>query len=131
VKWYDSASQSKSQYVFANSIRCRELADKYMRDVDDPTEDLVLDSVEFSSPADSCIAKFHRFTTATAGWQTYHALYRRRFVLNLVSGEKLYGEVCQEEKDCGNGRNVQIAHRADAAYQQAVKGQKIDVSKVK
>jgi hypothetical protein len=51
--------------------------------------------------------------------------------MDLLSGKRLYSDQCRVERDCGNGNNMKFGRKGEAAFQQALKGEEVNLSKLK
>jgi len=129
--WHYSASQVKAQSIFQNRLHCRKLADEYVRkaNAEIPTTLTSLDSVDFSSAANSCFALFRSYTEYVNG--DYKSTSRGLLVVNLISGEELYQDSASETSGGAHGDWNKVLRQAIAAFQQAMNGKEVNVSKIK
>jgi hypothetical protein len=93
--------------VFQQRLRCKSVADDYVKKNSDDNSTLFLERVGFSPSRRSCVAAFTRWTTAKRGEiHDYETI-------DILSGETLFSDGCIENDPesttfCGNGRDMQL-----------------------
>jgi hypothetical protein len=133
VEGYHLVHDKTTAEVFSRRLRCDELASQYVRKESSDTELLRVGLVGYSAASNSCLA----YLTDWDQLSPTHTDQEWR-VMDLLSGEVFYSESCREERVnglerdwCGNGRDMKLGRRGEAAFRQAVNGQEIDVEKIK
>jgi hypothetical protein len=116
---YNHLSARNAQETFEQHLRCRQLADEYVRKESDDTDTVFLRAVDYSRDSASCIASFETWEHIS---NTYTVL--RWQVVNLLTADEIYGASCHEQTDCGDGNNIRIATSAQSAFDDAIRGRK-------
>jgi hypothetical protein len=102
--------------VFDERLRCKSLADAYIKANSDEHSYLMLERVDFSPSRNSCIAT-SRGTNLQDGDERY-------FVVDVISGERLFNRGCSGDETsksyCGNGRNGALKDERDKTFERAV-----------
>ena len=101
---------------FEQRIRCKQLAEDYVKKNSDDYTTVFLDRTDFSVRRNSCVAAT---STARRGLWNYD-------VIDVATGDNLYGDYCQDDHPtsktwCGNGRNISLGDKRDKAFDEAVK----------
>jgi hypothetical protein len=120
VKWYDSASQAKSRYMFGQRVRCRELADQYAKRESSDMQSVSVEMVGYSVASNSCVAYFHTWNHIAADYEV-----QEWQVMDVLSGEMHNYEACTVQTgECGHGNDTKFGEKSKAAFQQAITGRK-------
>jgi hypothetical protein len=132
VEIYNRRTANKSQQLFSQRIRCKQLADRYARQ--NPDEDVgtfFLQAVDYSTVSNSCIAYFKRLETVNATLQGRHGQYDYYTwqVVDLLTGNTIYEESCgdSDSNSCWRGKvspGNKFPEEARAAFDEAVTGKK-------
>jgi hypothetical protein len=106
--------------VFEEKIRCKGLAEVYVKSNSEDESFVLLERVDYSPARNSCIA------SALEVHEPGHGSSEHYRVVDLLSGETLYKGFCNNNSEsgttyCGNGRNVALANARDAAFASALK----------
>jgi hypothetical protein len=133
VEGYHVAHDKTTAEIFSRRLRCDEVANEYVKKESSDTEFLRLELVGYNIASNSCVAYL------TDGNQLFPDHTDREWrVMDLLSREVFYSESCRLEQInalerdwCGNGRDMKLGRRGEAAFRQAMNGQEIDVEKIK
>jgi hypothetical protein len=111
-------SKSKSPEggeLFQHRLRCKTVADDYIRANSDDSSALFLERVDYSPSRHSCIAALIRWTTGKRKVQTCNCFVEIHDyqTVDLLSGESLYSGECLENDPqstlfCGGGRDMRL-----------------------
>ena len=123
---YQQFHEKRTAEVFSRRLRCNELANQYARKESNDAQSVSVEIVGYSGVSNSCVAYFQV-------WEQLSKEYTDREwrVMNLLSGEVLYTDHCREERDCGDGNDMKFGRRSEVAFQQTVKGEDVNLSKLK
>jgi hypothetical protein len=103
--------------VFEERLRCKELADAYLKAETEEDSYTTLDRVDFSPSRNSCIVATRQLT--------YRHWSERFDVVDVISGEALFHGRCNGDDPasksyCGNGGNVSLRNQRDKSFEKAV-----------
>jgi hypothetical protein len=113
------AGNRSNDEVFQQRLRCKSVADDYLKKNSGDESTLFLERVDFSPSRHSCVAAFTRWTTGKKGEiHDYETV-------DILSGEILFIKGCIENNPkvttfCGNGRDVQLNQERDKALETAL-----------
>jgi hypothetical protein len=133
VEGYHVAHDKTTAEVFSRRLRCDEVASQYEKRKSNDTDTVHLEMVGYSAASNSCVGYF-------TGWSQIVPTDTSREwrVVDVLSGEVFYEDNCRLEQShglerdwCGNGRDMKLGRRGEAAFRQAINGQEIDVEKIK
>jgi hypothetical protein len=118
-----AARDGKRQEVFREKLRCKEVADSYVKSNSEEGVLVTTDRVEYSAARNSCLASIDEIHGRTGGSSEY---YR---AVDLMSGEVLYAGFCNNNTAsggsyCGNGKNVTLERSRDDAFVTALQSTK-------
>jgi hypothetical protein len=102
----------KSKQKFEQRIRCKSLADGYVRKESNETEGVLLREVGYSSIHNSCFAAVTTYSDPFQGWE----------LVDLLSGETTQIGTCNVQRNCGNGNDMKDAADLDIAFKRAIDG---------
>lgn len=106
--------------AFQRRLRCKNLADNYLKESSDDNTTVLLDRDEFSPARNSCIAEVTR---------TEHGVRGGRLLMfdavDILTGETLFTGLCNGNDAnsatfCGNGRDMQLMERRDKVLEAAL-----------
>lgn len=123
---YHQVRERRAAEVFSRRLRCNELANQYAGRESNDMQSVNAEMVGYSAVSNSCVAYFQFWEQISS-----HYTVREWRVVDLLSGERLYTDQCREERDCGEGNDVRFGRRSEAAFQQAVKGEEVNVGRHK
>lgn len=126
VAGYRPLHQGRSGEVFSRRLRCSELANQYAKSESNDARSVSAETVGYSEASNSCVAYFTILETVSPQYDVQE--WR---VMDLLSGERLHSDNCRSDRDCGDGNDMKFGRRSEVAFQQAVKGEQVDVSRVK
>ena len=122
-----AAGTLDSTELFQHRLRCKNIADDYIRANSDESSTLFLERVDFSLSRQSCIAAFTRLTTGKRKVQRCNCFVEVHDyeTVDLLSGETLYGGECLENDPesslfCGNGRDMRLSEERGKALDSAL-----------
>ncbi|HLI62683.1 MAG TPA: hypothetical protein VKV05_04745 [Terriglobales bacterium] len=121
VQTYHTLSVKTAREMFAEKLRCKELAAGYIREQSTDSMSLILQRVDYSATSNSCVAYFHTWEDV-GNRNTYNE--RRWQVVDLLTAKMLYDDHCREETNCGGGNDIRMDDEAEAAFDEAVNGRK-------
>lgn len=128
VQIYHVVRANAAKEAFNQKVRCKELAEGYIRQQSNESTSVSLQDVDYSATADSCVGYFHV-------WEDVgnRNKYNRREwqVVDLLTGKTLYDNECREETNCGGGTDIKSDEEAEAAFDEAVTGKKAKPSSMK
>jgi hypothetical protein len=132
VESYHVVHDKTTAEVFSRRLRCDELANEFVKKESSDTESVSLELMGYSTASNSCVGYL------TDGNQRFPNHIEREWrVVDLLSHEVFYSDWCRVEKAdperywCGDGRDMTLGRRGEAAFRQAMNGQEIDVEKIK
>jgi hypothetical protein len=105
--------------VFQQRVRCKSLADDFVKKSSDDSTTLFLERVEFSSARHSCIGAFMRVLAGKRGTvYSYEAI-------DILTGEALYSGTCvgndaNSRIFCGNGRDMELTGERNKTFADAL-----------
>jgi len=108
-----------SNELFQRRVRCKSLADDFVKKSSDESTNLLLERVEYSPARHSCIGAFTRVHGRRGTLYSFEAI-------DILTGETLYSGECTRENDansrfsCGNGRDVQLIEKRDETLESAL-----------
>jgi hypothetical protein len=103
--------------VFEERLRCKGLADAYLKAETEEDSYTTLDRVDFSPSRNTCIV---------ATRQLIYRHWSERFaVVDVISGESLFhgwctGDDATSKSYCGNGGNVRLKSERDKVFDKAI-----------
>lgn len=108
---------SRRQNAFQQKLRCKELAESYVRSNSNDMSTVYLERSGFSTHRNSCVAAISKVFISDS-WD-----YE---VVDVISGDTLYSGNCFRNRTsdslwCGNGRDVQLSGERDKAFNEVVK----------
>ena len=116
VELYHHHYDGLSKEAFAQRSRCVALAHQYIRNNSDNDTNLYLDKVDFSQTSNTCIAAIHSYTSYGASTEQSWEL------VDLLTAEVTPIGSCNEQRDCGHGRDIDYLDRLNSAFKRAVDG---------
>ena len=121
------APDRDSGQLFQHRLRCKTVADDYIRANSDDSGTLFLERVDFSPNRHSCIATFIRLGTGKRKVQSCNCFVEIHGyeTVYLLSGETLYSDECFENDPestlfCGNGRDMRLNEERGKALDSAL-----------
>jgi hypothetical protein len=112
IEYGHRRSDLKSKQVFEQRIRCKTLAESYVRKESNDTNYVHLEQVGYSAKSNSCFA-------AVTTWSDP---YRDWILVDLLSGESTDVGICNEQRDCGGGNDMKYAADLRAAFKMSIDG---------
>ena len=113
--------------LFQHRLRCKSVADDYIKADSDDSSTLFPDRVDYSSSRHSCIATFIRYTTGKRKVQHCNCFIETHDyeTVDLLSGETLFSDFCEENDSesrwfCGNGRDMKLNEERGKALESAL-----------
>lgn len=104
---------ARSKAAFEQRARCKSLADRYARASTNDTQAAILERVDFSPSRNSCFAEIHLgYADDVRGWE----------LVDLLSGKETLIGLCNESRDCGNGRDIKMEKDLNAEFEHAIEG---------
>lgn len=108
---------SHLQNAFQQKLRCKQLAESYVKSNSDGTTTVYLERSGFSTHRNSCVAATSRIFMSDS-WD-----YE---VVDVITGDTLYSGNCFRNKTsdslwCGNGRDVQLLEERNKAFDEVVR----------
>jgi hypothetical protein len=105
------------QNTFQRKLRCKQLAESYVRSNSDDMTAVSFERSGFSTHLNSCVA---------ATTKTFMVDSRDYEVIDVISGDTLYSGNCFSNTTsgsnwCGNGRNLQLLGERDKIFDETVK----------
>jgi hypothetical protein len=116
VDYIHRHSDQRMKQAFVQKERCRNLANRYIRENSKDETSLTLEEVDFSPASNSCIAAIWSFDPNPI---RYNEDWR---LVDLVSGKETLVGSCGVGNDCGNGRNIHIGQRLEIEFKSAIDG---------
>lgn len=104
-----------SKEAFAQRMRCRTLADKYVRSNSNEDVSVTLQKVDYSPASNTCFAGFETWISSSLGNEVSWDL------VNLLTGEETPIGICNLSQ-CGEGPNIHYEDRLDVAFKNAIDG---------
>jgi hypothetical protein len=132
VEIFTRRSANKSQQLFSQRIRCKQLADRYAKQhSDEDVGTFFLQAVDYSTVSNSCVAYFKQLELVNAtlqGRYGQHEYYTWQ-VVDLLTGNTIYEESCgdSDSNSCWRGEvspGDKFPEEAKAAFDEAVTGKK-------
>lgn len=116
------AKSMVSAEAFQRRLRCKSLADQYVKQSSDDNSTMFVDRVEISPARNSCIAAVSRAEHGQRG-----TLWSYETV-DILTGETLFTGLCNQNDQrsplfCGNGRDTQLMDKRDKALEAALSKQ--------
>jgi len=109
----------RSRERFEMNLRCKQLADDFVKRGTSDYHDVMLNEVRFSSSRNQCVASIDEVSRTPPLSDEW-----RYIVVDVLSGEILFSDICSEGKSaplyCGAGRNIDITSKRDTAFRNAV-----------
>jgi hypothetical protein len=124
VQSYQRIRENRTAELFSRRVRCNELANKYAERESADNQSVRVKQVAYSAASNSCVGYFSAFQQIGLSYEWWR-------VIDLLTDEELYGGTCREDRDCGNGKNMALMKQAELAFRQAVKGEEVNVKKLK
>jgi hypothetical protein len=103
---------ARSKAAFEQRARCKSLADRYARETTNDTQAAILERVDFSPSRNSCFAEFRGYADDVRSWE----------LVDLLSGEETLIGLCNENRDCGNGKDIKMESNLNAEFKHAIEG---------
>jgi hypothetical protein len=117
VEYIHQRNDQQSKQAFDQKLRCKALADAYIRTQNkDETALSNIDEVGYSQSTNTCFAAVHEYETfGQATWVEYS-------LIDLTSGKIDSIGSCDENRDCGNGRDMKLSSELSDDFKQAIEG---------
>jgi hypothetical protein len=112
VEYGHRRSDFKSKQKFEQRIRCKSLADGYVRKESNKTEGVLLSEVGYSAIHNSCFAAVTTYRDPFQGWE----------LVDLLSGKTTQIGTCNVQRNCGNGNDMKYSADLDIAFKRAIEG---------
>jgi hypothetical protein len=122
VEGYHRFYTKKAQELFSQRLRCKGLADHYVKQQSTDSMTVILYNVDYSTTSNSCIGYFHVLDDVHR--EHYLTQDITSLVTDLLTGEELYQDHCVEDRNCGGGNDFRIMNEAKSAFDEAVNGKK-------
>ena len=105
--------------ILDSRLRCRGIADSYVRENTDARGTVAADRADYSPARNSCIASV--FGSSRPGGSTRSVTSVDYKVIDLLSGDVLFAGSCNNSDSkvadfCGNGRGVSLRDERDKAF---------------
>ena len=131
VEYLHQRSDQQSKQAFDQKLRCKVLADEYIRGVQSKDENRAADlnQVDYSKSSNTCFASINVLKTygastpAETSWMDYE-------LVDLVSGKVDLIGFCNENRDCGDGKDIKLNQELTDAFKQAIEGKNLSAKKV-
>jgi hypothetical protein len=121
------AKDPDNSELFQHRLRCRSVADDYIKANSDDSSSLFLERVDFSQSRHSCVATFIRWTTGKRKLERCNCFVEIHDyeAVDLLSGETLFSGSCVENEPdshifCGNGRDMRLDKERGKALESAL-----------
>lgn len=123
---YHHFHERRAAEVFSRRLRCNTVANQCARKDSNDVRSVSVEMVGYSAVSNSCVAYFQVWDQTSP-----RSTVREWRVMDLLSGEVFYTGACQEERNCGDGNDMKLGRRGEVAFQQAVNGEEVNVSKLR
>jgi hypothetical protein len=116
VEYGHRSFDQHSKQAFEQKLRCKSLADQYIREHSDDPHGTALGQVDYSSSNNTC------FATVTTYTRYGNAVWKGWELVDLVSGKVESMGTCSEAYDCADGRDLRYSQNMDIAFKNAIDG---------
>ncbi|MCU1271128.1 MAG: hypothetical protein JWN74_2422 [Acidobacteriaceae bacterium] len=119
VEGFHIARDNQKREFFEQRLRCKKLAQDYVKASSDDYTSMSLDRADFSKSRNSCLAA----TLESSGKDRQFVEYK---VTDVITGEVLSSDFCDERDShsqsfCGNGRDIKLLQKRDEQLDKEVK----------